>query len=214
MFDDDDEFQRDPSLTPAQQEFEGALRGLRPASPASVSRERMLFKAGVVVGRRSVNRWRGLGAVLVVGNAMWMTVSLRPNTGVGTPELVQGSASTPHPQPAPVVPLTAPVPATQHQPLLVTAAWLPEPPPASLSSSSAAGLGYLSMRDALLRQGLTGLPPARAASARPSRAAEPLDVEQLLGGPDGASSQQDQQSRQPPASPWAPLRRLFYGEHL
>ena len=59
-------------LTPADHEFEAALRGLRPTSPG-VDTDRLLFDAGRASARQSLWFWRTAAAiVLVVGGLSWI----------------------------------------------------------------------------------------------------------------------------------------------
>lgn len=206
MFDDDDQFERDDAagLTPDQRELQGALRGLRPAVPAPVDRERLLFKAGVAVGQRSVSRWRAAAAILVAGNAGWLAATLATGGGGGGADNSTGGAREPGyvVQTAP----TQPAPLREASPR-VTFAWWPEQPPAAQAPRPSTGgtTDFLEMRDALLRQGLSALPKT---SVNKGSRSEPLDVAELLGEPE------DERPAKPAPAPWAPLQRLMSGEHL
>ena len=172
-------------LTPAQREFAGALRGLRPAAPAPVNRDRLLFEAGAAAARRSVFRWRAAAAVLLLGNATLMGVALRSGdspTGGGT-RVVQATppvlseTRTGETSPAD----GADVPNPNANALLVEATggnrW-PGPMPIGRLPVRSADAGYLSVRDAVLREGVSALP---APSVRTVGDVKPLEIEELLG---------------------------------
>jgi len=188
----DEPIDDDAGLTPAQRELESALRDLRPARP-NIDRDRMMFKAGAASARRSLNLWRAAAAVLVVGNAAAMTFALRSTQPDRANQVVQA-------QPAQITPRPG------DQPVVAHASWdLPLPPP-SRPLMPSADAGYLPVRDAVLRWGVSAL-PARASS--PRAAAQSPDVRQLLDLP---------REKDAPPSPWAPLsapiRRLFSGDNL
>ena len=173
----DERHDRD-ELTPAQREFAGALGALRPAAPAGISRDRLLFEAGAAAARRSVFRWRAAAAVLMLGNAMLMGVALRSGgagTGGGT-SIVQAPVDGPgemRPTGTEAANRTA---IAEERPLVVDAARNTRWP--SRAAGGGGGGGYLSVRDAVLRDGLAGLP---VQSVRAVSDEKPLDVEELLG---------------------------------
>lgn len=190
MFDDDvhdDDENLDETLTPAQREFAGALGGLSPAS-THISRDRLMFKAGVVLGQRSVNRWRGAAAVLVLVNAMWLAIALRPTPGAGEHPIARSTEQ----------PVNVTQPSTPRATTLLAAAWEFEPMPSPSLSP------YITARDTLLFKGMSAL-PAEPNARRTLDAAPPLNVNQLLGPAEQVTH---------PDSAWAPLRRLFSGEQL
>ena len=188
--------ERTEHLSPAHRELEDALRGLSPAS-VNISRDRLMFQAGTMIGRRSANRWRGATALLVLVN-------------VGLVGLVGLSMRSPHE--AGQHPIAqAPAPADPKIESRETAVELPETLKTSsrnvsLTSSAKSTEAYVSLRDDVLRRGLAALPASRT----PSRSEKPIAVEQLLGT--------SPRTPEPP-SPWAPFAAplrsfLFSGENL
>ena len=189
----------DAGLTPAQRELESALRDLRPARP-NIDRDRMMFKAGAASAKRSLNVWRAAAAVLVLGNAAAMTFALRSAQPDRANQVVEVQ-----PQPAPPPPLVTPRPADQ--PVVAHASWGLLLPPPSRPLMPSADAGYLPVRDAVLRWGVSALPPQ---ASGPRAAAQSPDVRRVLDLP--------REQETPPESPWAPLsapiRRFFSGDHL
>ncbi len=121
--------------------LETALAGLAPTPPA-VNRDRLLFEAGRAAGCRTANRWRAAthgGGLLAAGLAVALFTR--------SPEVVVRTE---------FVPVEKPLPAPEPPPL---------PPPSPEPDPSAAGAvaRWLNLRDAVLADGLTALPPAPAA---------------------------------------------------
>ena len=177
-------------LAPAHRELENALRGLSPASVA-ISRDRLMFQAGAMIGRRSASRWRRATAALLVVNVGLMVFSARSPRETGSTMVVQN-----------------PAPALSIEPrgsMDVPTTWYASRPAAS-PTSIASAQAYVSLRDDVLQRGLSALP----SSAAQLKSERPVTVDQLL-----------ETSPRPrdPASPWspfsAPLRQyLFSGETL
>jgi hypothetical protein len=181
-----DDHERD-DLTPAQRELADALRGLSPAAPNRINRDRLLFEAGAAAARRSVFRWRAAAAVLVLGNAVLMTVALRSSSGnmggttiVSAPTTKTTTTYDGHNAPSFARSDTRPADANE-RPLVTRAAWDRPWSPARLlgqSPTPPAKGGYVSVRDAVLREGLSALP---APPGRPARDEKPLNIRELLG---------------------------------
>jgi hypothetical protein len=181
------------NLSPAHRELEDALRGLSPAS-VSISRDRLMFQAGAMIGRRSANRWRGATALLVLVNVGLMALSVRSSREPVNSQIAQ-----------------VPKVDVQSGEQQGANAELPESSWAashitSQSSSAKSTEAYVSLRNDVLRRGLSALPVSSASLP----AEQPITVDQLLGT--------SPRTREP-ESPWtpfaAPIRSfLFFGETL
>lgn len=141
-----------PTVGPAERELADALAGLQPA-PVRTTQRDVWFRAGVdaatAAGRRSANRWRAvagtaLASLVACGGALLAARTGRPPTVVDVERVVYVERA-----PAPAAPATT--------------AGAARPAPPDLPAPPAEPSAYLRLRDAVVGQGLAGLPPLRTA---------------------------------------------------
>ncbi|KPK72024.1 MAG: hypothetical protein AMJ79_16070 [Phycisphaerae bacterium SM23_30] len=89
--------QKEEGLTPAQQELENALQSLQPA-PVGIERDRLMYRAGQVSGRRRNLVWPTVAAVL----AALLTVSLAYRPAAPPTETIERIVYVPVEKPAPM----------------------------------------------------------------------------------------------------------------
>ena len=136
---------QDPTpLDPPEQELEDAL-ALLALSPAGIPAEALWYRAGLARERRRANRWRAAAAVTMV--AAGASLFWRPKPAPGTIDhVVVVREQTP-----PIAPVVPSPPLQSHEPGLATNL--------DRGGDEVASAGYLRLRDHVLRDGLTDLPP-------------------------------------------------------
>jgi hypothetical protein len=133
--------------------------------------------------------------LLLVGNVAALTAALRASAPLSQ---ATGPVVTQQKQPVALPPPAAETPVT------FAAAWEAPLPPVNQPLLPSADAGYVPLRNAVLRWGVSALP---ATPVQSTASTEKLDVEDLLGRP-------EPQPDMPPASLWEPLHNLFLGNHL
>jgi hypothetical protein len=140
--------EHEEGLTGGQRELEQALAHLRPAR-GGLSRDRMLFRAGLAHGRRRGRQWNvALAAtVLVAAGAAVLAASRAPQTQI-VERVVYRDAPREDLSPRPAVP-----------PLAVARPWTLG------NASGASGAEYFRLREMVLEKGLDALPAGNAHAA-------------------------------------------------
>jgi hypothetical protein len=186
------------ALTPAEREFEQTLAALSPARPSLV-RERVLFEAGraaaEAAARRRLFAWRAAAAVLLAALGLAVAAASNPRV-IERDRIVYVPAPAAPETPAVVAQDTGDAYAdgwaARERHLLAS---FDRP---LLPSSDA---DYLTVRDAMVRWGVRGMPSPPAAGRAPA-AAEPT-VDGLLGIPP-----------RKPAPGGIDLKGLLFGDRL
>jgi hypothetical protein len=124
-----------------------------------------------------VFRWRAAAAVLLAGNAALMALALRP-AGTGHAPMARAPVAAELREMTSVASGGAVQSADRADVTRATWSWFPAARPAAAPLKPSPDAGYLPLRDAVLRDGLSALPEP---SARGAIGQRPLRLRQLLG---------------------------------